>query len=248
MTLKLLIEISALFASLFIVGSLACLPLYHWNLSRFFASRLWVKIYWWLPIFGVFIALLYGGWPVACLVVAGLLIQTVREWWRQWQQAGKPRLLATGYLLLFSAALIQLVSLSLQSQHAHIITLISICFASVLSDVLAFFAGSYMGQHKLPSWINPHKSYEGVMGQIVGAVIGLALVALTPEINFSWLLALGVGVASAFGDLLNSVTKRQLAIKDWGQTIPGHGGILDRFSSLSFALAIGYVLVALKLI
>lgn len=51
--------------------------------------------------------------------------------------------------------------------------------------------------------------------------------------NAAWWLILAIGIASAFGDLFNSVAKRQLDIKDWGQTIPGHGGVLDRMSSLS---------------
>ena len=118
--------------------------------------------------------------------------------------------------------------------------LISICFASVLSDVFAFFAGTYVGKHHLPSFINERKSYEGVVGQIIGAVIGLSVVSLLPRIGFSWPLALGIGFASAVGDIVNSIVKRARNMKDWGDTIPGHGGVLDRFSSLSFAIAAGY--------
>ena len=54
------------------------------------------------------------------------------------------------------------------------------------------------------------------------------------------ILAVLIGLASAMGDLINSIVKRRLKIKDWGNTIPGHGGILDRMSSLSFAFIAAY--------
>lgn len=242
MTPKLLIEIVVLFTGLFVAGTLACLPLYHWRLKRFLASRLWIKIYWWWAIFAVFVLVLYVGWPAALLVVCLLLIQAGREW-RHHHTELLP--LPTGYTLLFAVALLGLVRLALLPPALFVPGLIAICFASVLSDVGAFFAGSYAGRHPLPDWINPGKSWEGVAGQLVGAIVGLALVAALPEIGFSWPLALGVGLASAAGDLLNSVAKRQLGIKDWSQAIPGHGGVLDRFSSLSFALAVGYIILVI---
>ncbi len=242
MTFKLFLEITSLMIGLFMLGSLACLPLYKWNLRAFYRSKLWVKVYWWWPIYSVLVFVLYFGWPVAVLVAGLLTMQAVREWHHK---KAYRLVVPTVYLCLFILAITQLISITLLPNRWEI-GLISIGLASVLSDICAFFAGSYSGNHPLPAWINKRKSWEGVFGQIIGAFLGLGMAALTPEIGFSWTLAVVVGVASAGGDILNSVAKRQLSIKDWSQFIPGHGGALDRFSSLSFALAAGYIVLLIR--
>ena len=238
MTYKLLLEICAIFITFFIIGSIACLPIYHWNIPAFFASALWTKIYWWIPIFTGFCAVLFVGLPVAVSLTIALILLAIWE-------SRRPRKPVPAYvwvyLIVVCAGLVHLPLLCTLGSGAQVaVTLISICFASVFSDVVAFFAGTYSGRHHLPAFINPRKSYEGVAGQIIGALLGIALVSLLPEIGFSWPLALGIGTASAAGDIYNSIIKRRLDIKQWGNTIPGHGGVLDRFASLSFALAAGY--------
>lgn len=238
MTFKLFMELCCLFVVLFTLGTVASLPAYHWQLSAFFASKLWVKITWWLPIFAIFcLVLTLGAWS-AWLVVAGLLVQACREIRQsRSQRVGYVWL----YALLVTAGLCHLPRFfSTFSYHQAVAVLVGLCLASVLSDVFAFFMGTYFGRHHLPTFLNNNKSYEGVAGQIIGAMVGLAIVSMLPEIAFSWAYALSIGCASALGDLTNSAVKRQHRIKDWGDTIPGHGGVLDRFASLSFALAAGY--------
>lgn len=243
MTFSLLLRMSGLFAAMFLLGTAACMPAYHYKFRSFFASRLWIKILWWIPIFLVFCVILYGGGLIAWLVVVLLSAQAQRELRRQAYRREK-------YVALYPVLVIVcLFHLPLFFRHllphVAIASLIAICFASVVSDVIAFFAGTYSGRHHLPAFINPGKSYEGVAGQVVGALLGTAVAALLPEVHFSWGLAMVVGSASAVGDIMNSITKRQLGIKDWGDTIPGHGGILDRFASLSLALAAGFWLTIL---
>lgn len=238
MTLQLSIELLAVFIGLFLIGTAACLPLYKNNVRAFFGSKLWVKIYWWWPIFTVLLLILWLGWIAASVVCILLVLQAIREFHKQrgWRYGW-----VNAYMLLFVVCLAHLALTGYQLADLEAAKLLAaICFASVLSDVCAFFAGSYLGSHHLPAYINEKKSYEGVAGQIVSACVGLGLVSLLPELSFSWALALGVGVASAAGDLINSIAKRNLGIKDWGNAIPGHGGVLDRFSSLSFAVAAGY--------
>lgn len=109
-----------------------------------------------------------------------------------------------------------------------------------LSDTGAYFAGRAFGQHKLAPVISPNKTVEGVVGGIVGAVLGMLIYALVLRIGFAFRVNYAyaalygiVGSAGAvFGDLCFSVVKRQSGIKDYGQLIPGHGGILDRFDSM----------------
>ena len=235
MTFEILWRLVVLFVALFLVGSALCLPLYKWDFKKFFASQLWTKVVWWIPIFSVFVAVLSSGSVIAVLVTAALLLQAFREFYEA--KALRSRV-ATLYLSFFVIALMHLggffysISSDLATQ-----ALIVVCFASVMSDVCAFFAGRYLGRTALPTWINSKKSWEGVVGQLVGALIGYGLVWNYLDIKGYWAIALGIGIASALGDLANSTAKRSLRIKDWGQTIPGHGGVLDRFSSLSVAIA-----------
>ena len=239
MTSDLLLRLSVTVMSLLVTGSVACLPLFHWNLREFFASTLWIKIVWWLPIFLVFLALCYGGAWVAFALVILIIIQSLREYYRQ---PNRPRIVAA-YLMFFVIATTSIAA-PWHLSNRPVPLLIVLCFSSVLSDVCAFFAGSYASWHKLPAWINPRKSWEGVAGQVIGAFLGAGLIWIVAGIGTSWWLIAAIGCASAFGDLFNSAAKRQLNIKDWGATIPGHGGVLDRFSSLSTA----FLVIALLLL
>ncbi len=109
-----------------------------------------------------------------------------------------------------------------------------------LSDTGAYFAGLKFGKHKLAPTISPKKTVEGVFGGVVGAVVGMILYCAVLQLCFhmqmNYLAAVAYGVlgsaASVFGDLCFSVIKRQTGIKDYGNLIPGHGGILDRFDSM----------------
>ena len=109
-----------------------------------------------------------------------------------------------------------------------------------LSDTGAYFAGLKFGKHKLAPVISPKKTVEGVIGGTVGAVAGMVIYCLVLnaffrlQTNYFYAVLYGIlGSAGAvFGDLCFSVIKRQTDIKDYGNLIPGHGGILDRFDSM----------------
>lgn len=109
-----------------------------------------------------------------------------------------------------------------------------------LSDSGAYFAGLKFGKHKLAPTISPKKTVEGVLGGIVATVFGMIVfslimdVFLGMEVNYLAAFVYGIAgsVAGVFGDLCFSVIKRQTGIKDYGNLIPGHGGILDRFDSM----------------
>ena len=109
-----------------------------------------------------------------------------------------------------------------------------------LPDTGAYFAGRAFGKHKLAPVISPKKTIEGVIGGAVSSVAGMLIYAMVMGIAFdmqvNYLYAVIFGLASAvgsvFGDLCFSAIKRQTGIKDFGNLIPGHGGILDRFDSM----------------
>ena len=109
-----------------------------------------------------------------------------------------------------------------------------------LSDTGAYFAGRAFGKHKLAPVISPHKTVEGVVGGVLGAIFGMLIFCLVMQLGFkmqvNYLYAVLYGVVGSlgavFGDLCFSVIKRQTGMKDYGNLIPGHGGVLDRFDSM----------------
>ncbi len=122
-----------------------------------------------------------------------------------------------------------------------------------LSDTGAYFAGLKFGKYKLAPVISPKKTIEGVVGGVVAAMAGMLIYCLVLQVFFSlrtnYLAALLYGILGAaggvFGDLCFSVVKRQTGIKDYGNLIPGHGGILDRFDSMMVVGPLAEVLLLL---
>ena len=110
-------------------------------------------------------------------------------------------------------------------------------------DAAAFFTGRSFGRHKLSPRISPAKSWEGVIGGFVLSIVA-ALVLTVKPLGVPWYLAivLGIllGIAAVLGDLAESLIKRQMHVKDSGQFMPGHGGLLDRVDSLLFAVIVVY--------
>ena len=109
-----------------------------------------------------------------------------------------------------------------------------------LSDSGAYFIGKKWGRHKFVPNISANKSIEGVIGGVVTGVLGMLAYCCVLQFGFhyevNYLFAFIYGIltafAAVFGDLCFSVIKRQTGIKDYGNLIPGHGGILDRFDSM----------------
>jgi len=112
------------------------------------------------------------------------------------------------------------------------------------SDSAAFFVGSAIGRHPLAPNISPKKTWEGAVGGVFGAAgIGMLLVLVLDLPIGYWVaapLAVAASVFGQFGDLLESVFKRGMGLKDSGNTVPGHGGFLDRMDSVIFAGAVVY--------
>ena len=121
----------------------------------------------------------------------------------------------------------------------------------------AFFTGTFLGKHKLCPGISPKKTIEGFIGGIITCIISLVTIAcvfnnlIFPEkqfINYALIIILGLfgSPISALGDLCFSAIKRRYGVKDFGNVMPGHGGILDRFDSVIFVAP--YVFLFLRFI
>ncbi|MBR2528417.1 MAG: phosphatidate cytidylyltransferase [Blautia sp.] len=118
-------------------------------------------------------------------------------------------------------------------------------FSSWGSDTCAYFAGMRFGKHHMTPELSPKKTWEGALGGLAGAAVlgGItALVTRAPLLSFI-LVSLLCSIVSMIGDLAASAVKRNVGIKDYGNLIPGHGGILDRFDSVIFVAPFLYVLV-----
>jgi phosphatidate cytidylyltransferase len=110
------------------------------------------------------------------------------------------------------------------------------------SDVLQYIWGTLIGRHKIAPRLSPSKTVEGFVGGIISTCgVGALLWWITPfTIRESTLLALTVALMGFLGGLVMSAIKRDRGVKDWGWSIQGHGGILDRLDSVIFAAPIFY--------
>lgn len=119
---------------------------------------------------------------------------------------------------------------------------------TVAYDVGGYLFGSFLGRHRLAPSLSPRKTWEGLIGGSVSAiVVGLAITARMHPWTLADAAALSLiaAVLAPVGDLAESMVKRDLHVKDMGNLLPAHGGLLDRIDALLFVLPATYVLVRL---
>jgi phosphatidate cytidylyltransferase len=132
-------------------------------------------------------------------------------------------------------------------RHGLAYTLATILF-TVANDSGALFVGRWFGKRPLNARLSPNKTIEGVVG---GTLATLVVGAVVVPLSSPWTMRLGLEAAVAIsvvvplGDLLESMVKRTLGIKDFGRVLPGHGGVMDRIDGLLFALPTMYFLTHL---
>ena len=120
---------------------------------------------------------------------------------------------------------------------------------AMAADTGGYFAGRFLGRHKLFPRVSPNKTMEGAIGALAGAIVGgfvvwrfLPPVGLAPRSVA--LVSLLIGILAQTGDLVESMLKRAYGTKDSGWILPGHGGVLDRTDSLVLPLVFAYYLRA----
>jgi phosphatidate cytidylyltransferase len=143
--------------------------------------------------------------------------------------------LLTGMVIL-SGAYVAIVGLHQAPQYGYVFILILLAFIW-LADSAAYFSGKAFGKHKLAVNVSPGKTWEGVMGALVATVVAAFIISYVMQYNASKsalfvLIAVITVCISIVGDLLESLFKRRVGVKDSSQLLPGHGGILDRIDSL----------------
>ncbi len=122
--------------------------------------------------------------------------------------------------------------------------LAGIFFIIWVYDSMAYLGGSLLGKHKMCEKISPKKSWEGlIIGTVFAVIMGILNSVIFQSLSMlSWIIASVIIVAfGTIGDLFESKIKRDLNVKDSGNILPGHGGFLDRFDSLLFAIPVVYI-------
>lgn len=170
-------------------------------------------------------------WAIALLWVQGYPSSALL-WGSSWARA------LIGYLVLVPAWLAMVILIHAnQGEWLIMIVVLIVAFA----DIGAYFSGRAFGKHKLATNVSPKKTWEGLVGGVVANLIFVAVLLVTLNVDH-WPILLGLVMitvlASVLGDLLESMVKRHRGIKDSGNILPGHGGILDRLDSLTAALPV----------
>lgn len=126
---------------------------------------------------------------------------------------------------------------------------VGVCASLWLSDSFAYMVGSRFGKHKMAPKISPKKSWEGFFGGLAGSIVVWLILWSTDlydlDIWFAIMCGIVVSIMGVFGDLIESRIKRGAGVKDSGNLIPGHGGMLDRSDSLIIGVITAYLMLHL---
>jgi phosphatidate cytidylyltransferase len=227
-----LLNLVIVFGFVFVVGIILCLPLLQNDYKKSLKTSLFIKIFFWIPIFMVFLAVLYSTNFDRTVFLAVFLVATFLEFKFKLKQA-ENKIVLYVFFSIFAIGLGHLFVMGYVFDKVFVNLLITLGFATALSDATAYLLGKYWGKHKLPEWINNSKSWEGVVGQLLGSLAGVLLVNYFVEpVVTIWLFA-PIGIGCTIGDLANSFAKRNAHTENWSKAIPGHGGFIDRSASVA---------------
>ena len=182
-------------------------------------------------------------WLAASIMASSIYIFKINE---RKLEDGMATMLGIIYVVFFSY---HVVLVDQTQEYSILIWLVLL--SAFCTDIFAYFTGFFLGRHKLCPNLSPKKTIEGAVGGTIGSVIccGLFGYFVVPMI---WLHCVMIGfigaILSQCGDLTASAYKRKMGIKDYGNLIPGHGGILDRFDSVLFTAPVVYYYIVIILL
>ncbi|MCG2620413.1 phosphatidate cytidylyltransferase [Arthrobacter sp. I2-34] len=192
-------------------------------------------------------AAFYGGPEALCftLVATGLalLIYTCLESPRDAGRRAMGGVFVLSWVPLFISC-----ALLLLSEPDGALKVATMLLLVVANDTFGYLVGALFGKHPMAPKISPKKSWEGFAGSVGGAImVGVLCSVLILHLQwwFGLVLAIATVAASTAGDLAESMVKRELGIKDMSNLLPGHGGVMDRLDSITFAAPVGYLLAVL---
>jgi phosphatidate cytidylyltransferase len=201
------------------------------------------------PIAAGALAMIAGAYYGGPDVLAGLLAATVLVsllWRMPRGQEGFVRdVSATVFCLVYLPFLASFVALLLAPSDG-VKRVLTFIFVTIASDIGGYAVGVVFGRHPMAPVISPKKSWEGFVGSVAACMAaGVACIAYLIDADWWVGLVLGVvvAVAATLGDLVESMIKRDLGIKDMSNLLPGHGGIMDRLDSLLACVAVVYLVL-----
>ncbi len=209
-----------------------------WSFFFFLPLQYWLIAIDWYGLFSILI-------PVYAFLLLPIFSSLGRDTTRFLERAAKVQwgLMVCVYCLSYVPALLTLDIPDYAGRDALLIVFLILTVES--SDVLQYVWGKLLGKHRLAPGVSPSKTVEGLIGGVLCATaLGTALWWITPFTAWqAALIALTINVMGFFGGLVLSAVKRDRGVKDWGQMIEGHGGMLDRVDSISFAAPIFFHIV-----
>ncbi|MDH6354363.1 phosphatidate cytidylyltransferase [Dysgonomonas sp. PH5-45] len=147
-------------------------------------------------------------------------------------------------------SLLNYIAFSYKQETYHYVFLLALFVLIWVNDSFAYLVGSKIGKNRLFERISPKKSWEGSVGGAVFTLLATSVFAYfyTEMSLWGWLgLGIAVIVFGTLGDLIESLFKRTIGVKDSGNILPGHGGFLDRFDSVLFAIPALFVYLEIRM-
>jgi phosphatidate cytidylyltransferase len=232
---------------LFLVVVTAAILVSLWELGRALASHgTQIAV---VPLAAGTVAMIVGAYYGGTTVLVGTLAGTalVSLLWRM--PRGAPGFVrdstASLFCLVYLPFLASFVSLLLRPDDGvkRVMTFVAVTIAS---DIGGYAVGALFGRHPMARVISPKKSWEGFGGSAVACVV-VGVLCVTLLLDGRWwvgaILGVAAVVAATLGDLIESLVKRDLGIKDMSNLLPGHGGMMDRLDSLLANVSVVYLIL-----
>ena len=186
-----------------------------------------------------------GGWMPLVLVLYLLLLLGCSVFWND---TIKFKDVCHSLFMVVYAVILPMFLSYIRMMDAGIELVLMTFLGAWMPDTFAYFVGCNLGKHKLIPKVSPNKTVEGSIGAVLGGVITFGIYGLVLDFGFGYtvsypaILGLGLmcGIVAQIGDLSASVIKREYGIKDFGNLMPGHGGLVDRLDSILFIAPLTY--------
>ncbi|GAA4111636.1 phosphatidate cytidylyltransferase [Enteractinococcus coprophilus] len=203
----------------------------------------------WVAGLGIPAAAWFGGVDAMVFALFGSILLTVF-----WTAVGEPDnpagSMATTLLAILWLPFCLSFGITLLQEPGGSVLLITTVLATVASDTFGYLVGATLGKHRMAPKISPKKSWEGFFGSLLGAIV-ISVLLTHFLLDYDWWVGIIIGtvlmLAATAGDFAASMVKRDFGVKDMGTTLPGHGGVMDRLDSVSFAIPVGYTLFVVVL-
>jgi phosphatidate cytidylyltransferase len=212
-----------------------------WTVNR------WAAAYLTLPVIGFsFIEGARGQWLSLLVAIAVLSIVTIV--YHLFESKGTTRELlrnlSAGVFVMFYVPLsLSFAVLTVTAENGTNI-LFSVVITVAAIDTFGYLIGRFFGRTKFAPGVSPKKTWEGFIASVVGSLIAgisCGVLLMDVSVELAVLFSLAILLAAVLGDLAESLIKRDLGIKDMGDILPGHGGVMDRLDSMLPAAFMGYL-------